>query len=350
MTLVAAFKSVGGVPMLLGDVLLSDEDGPAAVQKKLHRINDHFVIGWAGDRDAAGHLVRDLHQTFQAVSCTSDDVFKFLVKYPVDQLNLTPDGLSTDGVALAGWILDIATRKGVCFRWDSVHSSDFHLKSPQFIGTGDATFKDIYATERGGDAASAYPGFEAVKEALHLATHLQMDEFVGEHNQKALLFGGAYEILVQAGDRFEYIDNVLYLALDLYYDVAADKATPTMPLAGFKCRNFGDWSLIRARNGDEESYKICEPLHQPHISTEERLNSIASSLVGLRRAMPWTSQYYCLYWRFESSDGLKKQGTYVTHASNPNPEVYVKLINGQEHVAVALGFDKRLYDQIRKAA
>lgn len=162
-------------------------------------------------------------------------------------------------------------------------------------------------------------------------------------------FGGAYEILVQAGERFEYVDNVLYLALDLYYDVATRKSTPTMPLQGYKCRNFDDWSLVRMRVANDESYKICEPICEPAARTEERLNSIAKSPEELRKAMPWTSQFYCLFWRFESSDGLKKQGTYVTHASNPTPEVYVKVIDGQEHIALALGFDKRLYEQIRTA-
>lgn len=47
----------------------------------------------------------------------------------------------------------------------------------------------------------------------------------------------------------------------------------------------------------------------------------------------------CLFWLFESSDGLKKQGTYITQVSNPQPEVYVKVIDSQEPIAVALGFD-----------
>lgn len=345
MTLVAAFKSVGGVPILLGDILLSTEDGPCGVEKKVHRINDHFVVGWAGDRDAASHLMHDLYGTFHPGPCIGDDVLKFLAQYPVDQLNSDPDS-----VALVGWVMDVPNRKGLCFRWDSLQPQRFDFRSPLFIGSGDATFNDIYTTERSGDPTSIVPGFEAAKEALHLVTHLQMDEFVGERNQKERWFGRAYEILVQAGNRFEYVDDVLYLALDLHYDVATGKSTPTMPLQGHKCRNFDDWSLVRVRVGSEETFDICEPIYEPKSRTEERLNSIAKSLIELRKAMPWTSQFYCLFWRFESSDGLKKQGTYVTHVSNPQPEVYVKVIDGQEHIAVALGFDKRLYEQIRMAA
>lgn len=59
MTLIAGFRS-HGVPILLGDFLITTAGKPAGLKKKLRRVRSNVVVAWTGHEIAAAFAVEAL--------------------------------------------------------------------------------------------------------------------------------------------------------------------------------------------------------------------------------------------------------------------------------------------------
>jgi hypothetical protein len=340
MTLVAAYKSQGGVPLLIGDFLLSTKAGPIEERrKKIHRLNANLAVGWTGPLWFAKKVVGELNQLFNTATCSYDQLSEFLRRYPVPSLG-------SDSFALVGWLCDVPMKKGYCFRWRTANPHALDAGSPQLDGSGAETMRSILNDRRDPVSLSSDVYTQAAAEALYDLATLQMDELVGKSYQKQERFGFAYEILVNSNGRFEYLDDVFFVGIDINYDIKSEKAELTIPLEGIKYRNFDTFSVVhvRALGGRSKNY-LCAPVYEDVPGWEQRIVPPGSSLHEVLRLR---SRFYCAYWRLTASDGLSKQGAYVCTASAPNPGIYITEINGQEHLAIRPGFAKDLYEAARR--
>jgi hypothetical protein len=309
-------------------------------KKKLHRINDDLALGWTGPLSFAKEIVGDLHRAFHSTTCSYDQLKDFLARYPVQSLGREP-------FALVGWVTDVPTGKGVCFRWDSTSPHQPRCGSPQLAGTGEWTMASILGDRRDPASPASDVYTAAAGEGLYDLATLQMDELVGQSYQRER-FGFAYEVLVHANGRFEYVDDVLFMALDVVYDVSTERGELTIPLLAYKYRSFDTFSVVRIKSaGGAAEDHLCESVFEPVPDWQQRIVPVGSSL---REVLRLRSQFYCAYWRLEASDGLMKQGAYVCTANAPNPGIYIAEIAGQEHLAIWPGFAKHLYEEVKKDA
>src|SRR5690349_19037750 len=93
-TLVAAFRE-SGVPLLIGDALITGPQGTAA-KRKLHRVSDNFVVGWTGLMVSAELVIQAVYDRFRNQAATLSAVKDFLTNYPATRL--------PGRVYLIGWV------------------------------------------------------------------------------------------------------------------------------------------------------------------------------------------------------------------------------------------------------
>lgn len=223
MTLVAAFK-VDGVPVLLGDFLLTDEakksheflptmtkSDPKAPQpkpaagarrvagtsRKVTKINDRFVVGFTGEIKAGKFLIRSLHRIFSSRKVTKQELEAFLVNIKV---------ANKSGIQLVGWICE---NRQLCFAW-SGRTGELKIVESAFAGSGANHFKSLIAqkNEEGGTR---------IKTAFEKARFVcvgRIGQFIADELRtldtvkNSYGFGG--ESLVWNGTSFAYVDNVTY--------------------------------------------------------------------------------------------------------------------------------------------
>jgi hypothetical protein len=124
MTLVAAIR-VGGVPVLLGDTLITAGDKQRA-RRKLHRISNNLVIGWTGHEIAAGLVIDALLHRFRDAQVSYGDVEAFFLHFRVKQLKPMT-------VHIIGWVMDPEPH---CFRWNSDWPAEMFLEVEHIGGSG----------------------------------------------------------------------------------------------------------------------------------------------------------------------------------------------------------------------
>lgn len=125
MTLVAAYRE-NGIPVLLGDFLLTADGQPSGLRKKIHLISSNLVVGWTGTLIAAIPVLKDLHSEFNGRHVSKDEFERFLKNYP-------PANFGSFSVLLIGWIIDGEQH---CFWWNSERPVDLFYEPYVYFGTG----------------------------------------------------------------------------------------------------------------------------------------------------------------------------------------------------------------------
>ena len=131
MTLIAGFQ-YQDVPLLLGDFMISG-GARGYTLKKVHLISPNLVVGWTGHLFLAKSLLRDLHNKFNGVRVSKEELEQFLINYPVDNS-------SSMLVHLVGSIID---DKRYCFLWNSSHPQRLFYESYHVDGSGATVFENM---------------------------------------------------------------------------------------------------------------------------------------------------------------------------------------------------------------
>lgn len=209
MTLIAGFHSFG-TPVLIGDFLTTSSGDRYGLRKKVVLVADNCALAWTGHLVAANSVVTSLQAALGRDALTLESVKAILTDPTISRLGDLQ-------VSLICWVAD--GQGAHCFRWNSAYPHELFPGSPIYDGSG---WSSVQALVGVGLRDSATPEGtnpnRAVEGALHVSTELMRSEMLGPTNQPQG-FGFAYEILCLVdGQRFEYLNNVLYFAITCELD------------------------------------------------------------------------------------------------------------------------------------
>jgi hypothetical protein len=165
-----------------------------------------FALAWTGHLVAANSVVTRLQIALGQDPLTLESV-KAILTNPA-----TTSDLESFQVTLICWVAD--GQGAHCFRWNSAYPHELFPGSPLYDGSGE---NFVQALAGMGPHDSTNPDGtdpnRAVNGALTITTELMRSEMLGPTN-KHQGFGFAYETLCFVdGQRFEYVNNVLYYAI-----------------------------------------------------------------------------------------------------------------------------------------
>lgn len=257
MTLIASFRQ-NGIPVLVGDLLISgfDYDVP---RKKIVRINDQFVVGWAGSLwDAHKIMIPDIRTRFASNSPTRGELDEYFAAIDVSQFY--------GELVLVGWGVDA---EGVYpYRWKGGKNVNGQFRcdiSENYIeGTGSKFFEEELEhipLKSHGQIQEPDDLEKATSSVLVVMTRLTNGEYLSVDKSWREQFGFGWETLIYNGRSFEYLSDILYLTIDFEIDqlhkIRGYRVLPDLR----RYTSFGDWSVldIRSEGSDLHRHLIGEP-------------------------------------------------------------------------------------------
>lgn len=195
MTLVAAYQELG-MPVLLGDFLLSASGIASGSRKKICRVSPNLAVGWCGHLVAAELVLNEMRHRFAGRRPSKADLESYLTTYQVSTLGSLE-------VHLVGWVIG---SDASCFRWNSLWPRELFYGPHHYAGSGAQRFVAL-AGEGGskGDVPKQHPA----RSALHSVAPMMMDE-VSNRVNRAAGFGYGYEILYLDDSEFVYVDDITF--------------------------------------------------------------------------------------------------------------------------------------------
>jgi hypothetical protein len=242
MTIIAALK-IEGIPTLIGDFLITD-DMPNAdhswlptrpqdssypnlprrirgIGRKLHLINERFIVGFTGPIKAGAEIFAELERCFRndTTGPSIRKISEILQKFNIQFRN--------QRAIVIGWTCSSRPR---CFRWEAgLNSSAMHVTNA-IEGSGRDHFTSILSNEHGPHRTafdrstgvlSQQPG--GIGYSPHVETALQKSVLLGLVKVGAMLteelggarnlqasYGYGAEIALYTGTRLEFVSKVGY--------------------------------------------------------------------------------------------------------------------------------------------
>jgi hypothetical protein len=189
MTLIAGFRAQG-LPILLGDFLLTTTGRPSGLAKNRRRLRSNLVLAWTGNLLAAEFVVGALDRQLLPGRVTYQ-----LLRRVLTGLDLSALGMLQ--VVLIGWIADDGEH---CFRWRSDYSGEVFNVEAAFEGSGSSLVEAIVGSSKPAGVPQDPVKIEgALLEALYVATRLMSNEAADPGNTAGRTFGHAYELLYLQG-------------------------------------------------------------------------------------------------------------------------------------------------------
>lgn len=257
MTAIAAFQ-IHGKAALIADMLLSVDDGQerwhplptnpevyatlgartlmsfGGLVRKALIVSPRFAVAWAGNSYWAESLFRKLSFRFKGQTPSQNDLLEVL-----NSVGVPPAGAHR--TVIIGWVIGPAR---FCFCWNSINPSLLELGEQHFDGSGAEFIKA--AADRSGSIEGYDPQAPNVP-GMHLAGtvakvvcyELELGDSLEE------LFGFAYDMIVETGDRFAYPPSVLFSHWDVEYDLHTDALTITCPTRLLKWSNHRQLAAVQ---------------------------------------------------------------------------------------------------------
>jgi hypothetical protein len=279
-TLVAAYR-VAGVPMLVGDFLVTANAAPAGLSKKIHLVRPNLVVGWTGNQLAADQVLTSLQDRFHGRSPAKRELEEFLESFPAGELGRR-------SVTLVGWIVDGEPH---CFLWRSDGTREVYYADHFFVGTGADLFERIAGTGSGPEVGPPI----WIERALYSACYLMADE-IGTRENQAAGFGHAYELLSFNGTEFSYVDDVAFLFVDVPFDSAGNYTRPQLHPILYKSHHIADYTIVeiyRMASREMERHFLLPVYRVDRAETDAITREIAS----LEYPFTLDTCYSCLFAR-----------------------------------------------------
>jgi hypothetical protein len=207
LTLVAAYKSAG-IPILLGDFLISRGAERRRGRKKIARIRENLVVGWTGSLLQAENVLRRLFEGIDDRP-TMESIETWFSKLELD------DGPNPN-LKLAGWICEDRGEFG--FFWDP--RVGILWGDEWFIGSGGVGFEKRVAPFRIPlDPEAPFQEETGLSALVALLAQLNCTDRISQEGH-ADGVGGGYEALYWSEDShaFEYLSDALYFVLAVCID------------------------------------------------------------------------------------------------------------------------------------
>lgn len=289
MTLIAGFRSFD-TPVLIGDFLITDGNAVSGLRKKVLLVADNFALAWTGHLLAADSVVKSLQSSLDLAAVTIESVRAILT-------NPATSDLGIPHVSLVCWVIDSQGQH--CFRWNSNYPNELFLGVPMYDGSGGSFAEALAGTGlRDSSIPSSIHLDRAVHGALGVTTNLMTSEMLGPSTQPHG-FGFSYEIILANNHRFEYVDNILYFTVTHEIDSAGKYLRSHFTGSIYKYQSIENYSLINV-------YDPTKNTHNVHIvspvgkQSKETLNALLHSTERLDYCFPFSSQYYCVFVRFNA--------------------------------------------------
>jgi hypothetical protein len=310
MTLIAGFE-VAGVPLLLGDFMISGHPEIKS-QKKVFILTENIAIAWAGNLYQARCVFRNLKDRFSGTRPSKEEFDDFLKSYRV------PDADAQYVVHVIGWIVDDASLTGHCFCWSSANSTNIVYGDYFIKGTGTKTLEDTLKSKVNLQGKGDVSAIAAAKSYAVSHSCTLMSDVILDRAHEAEGFGVAYEVIYYDDNRFAYINDIIYTILDLDYDVSTGRGTYNSNPSIIKYHSGGEFSLVQTR---DEANKIINLNFITPVYDD--LQAEYENIKRNRKPLSLVSDYYCLFCRFKSSDGINETLSMVFSAEQQNSPVYV---------------------------
>jgi hypothetical protein len=278
MTLVSAFRSFDQ-PVLLGDFLITRQGESFSLRKKLRRLSDRLVVGWTGHLIAAQRILRELEPLASGPGMSRDALSLFLTDFE------TPEGT---GIALTGWIADQDVPEA--FKWGSSYRQEVFWGEPWHLGSGGQTIEAMAGEGLRSPGESRPSPLGAL---VSVITRLLADEVRAQAN-RTLGFGHAYEALYWAGDRFLYLDNILYLTLLAAFDDQGKLESLELKDPAYKYSARGELAVITISRAskNEIDFHVITPVG---ANEPQKAEQLADELMRDDYVLSLASDFYsCL--------------------------------------------------------
>ncbi|BDI30939.1 hypothetical protein CCAX7_29900 [Capsulimonas corticalis] len=286
MTLIAAYRSYG-IPVLMGDLLITGGGMSDDYRRKICRFSPHFVVAWTGHLILAEIIFTEIRRKMVNHSLTKEWLESVLTSYQVEDFGLL-------SIRLVGWIIDQGEN---CFRWNSEYPSELFYGEPMLDGTG-APFIDGFVGQ-GNIYDMEYPeaiDLEKAKEhCLFLATNLMSEEILKPGSTQSYGFGYAYEMLCLTESGFQYIDELMYFVLTVKFDCnwKFESASIENPMYTYSQQN--EYAIIHKlnREGESDLSIIAFPGSSTDLSEgNDLVKKYANAFVNKNIAIP---NVYCIF-------------------------------------------------------
>jgi hypothetical protein len=220
--MVAAMR-IAGVPVLLGDFLITDnargkhheylstrpalskavpppgQPRIAGLRKKVHKIGERLVVAYTGPLLGGQELLRDLYDNFEDEAPSTLQLEAFLSGVALR---------GKIGAELVGWIWE---KRPLCFRWQSSDPGKLVLKELFFSGSGASHFQDeVMPASYTGQSSELCTAVDLITyKVVTKIGRLLMDELSNASNlQRAYGFGA--EAILWDGAKFRYVENITF--------------------------------------------------------------------------------------------------------------------------------------------
>jgi len=219
MTLIAAYKSAHGRPVLLGDTMCgiktTDTFYPTFLRKKVYQVGSNLVVGWTGFEKSAKVVMSGMMNEFDGALVTQSDLDSYLTNLPLDQI-------SDKDVTFIGWLVDGEEK---CFIWHSYWPSQVNYDREFVQGSGAQFFKTVREASvlAGGDPGDAFSeDVAAVQKALSFSGEIFFQEVMDPVNWQQS-FGFAYEVFIYTHEKFWPLGDTVYVGWEYRWDPETEK-------------------------------------------------------------------------------------------------------------------------------
>ncbi len=220
MTLIAAWKE-GDIPILIGDIVVSSENpivqsnhplptrddldkllsassGRHFVRprRKIYKISDSFVVGFAGEVGSAQDVVISVLSHFENKSPSLADIRAYFTN---------SFGYKVPPCTIIGWLADNGSFS--CFRWRSDKPSQFDLGDHYVEGTGSVAFASLYLNR------IPVISETQIGTALAMIANLVKEEVLYGNNLPHF-FGGGFNIIYWDERKFVIVPSVTFVFLE----------------------------------------------------------------------------------------------------------------------------------------
>jgi hypothetical protein len=199
MTLVAAYPA-SGIPILLGDFMISKGAERSRGSKKISRLRPNLAVGWSGTQLRAeavlGSLCREL------TSRPARDELEALLPQLADA------GAPGLDLKLAGWIVD--DEGPAAFLWDAALPC-VSWGTEWFVGSGGASFEAWFRDSHVGSLHISPDEAESIDGTVEALAWLNCLDVMTKGTHPAG-FGAGYEAMYWSASQteFKYVEDVVY--------------------------------------------------------------------------------------------------------------------------------------------
>lgn len=312
MTLIAGFRAQG-LPILLGDLLLTTTGRPSGLAKKLRRLRSNIVLAWTGHSLAAEFVVGVLDRQLPPGRITYQLLQRVLTGLDVSSLGILQ-------VVLIGWIADEGEH---CFRWRSDYSEEVFDVEAAFEGAGGSLVEAIVQPSKQASVPRDPVKIEgALLEALCVATRLMSYEAADPSNAAGRTFGHAYELLYLQGDSFSYVDRILYATVLIGFGEGDAVASAAFAGPVFRYRSRHEVAVVDLLDQHERRLYLTTAIADP--SSHRRVRSLRTEYEAALRLKRYAlSQYRCLFVQMVSDTYIAMPGALTQGPSTPDDQKWL---------------------------